>query len=165
MSGDALARQDVDDPVGGPGAFGNVVDARQRLQRHGGRRAVGQVAAEIVPVATHGECGGADRAAEVESKNLIVRIAPELQRHQREQHGFAGAGRTDHQGMADIADMERKPKWRRTLGFAKEQRRRTQMLVSIGARPDGGERDHVREIERGDRRLADIGVDMAGQRP
>src|SRR5882762_8405885 len=137
-AGDALASQDVDDPVGGPGAFGNVVYARQRLQRHGSRRAVGQIAAEVMPVATHGEGCGADRAAEVESKNLIVRIAPELQRNQRQQYRLARAGWTYHQGMADIADMERNPKWGRTLGFAKEQRRRTQMLVSIGARPDGG---------------------------
>ena len=146
--GDALARQDVDDPVGGPGALGNVMDARQRLQRHGGRRAVGQVAAEIMPVAAHGERCGADRAAEVEGENLIVRIAPELQRHQRQQHRLAGAGRADHQGMADIADMERKPERGRALGLAKEQRRRTEMLVSFRARPDRRERDHVGEIER-----------------
>ena len=39
------------------------------------------------------------------------------------------------------------------------------MLVARRARPDRRQRDHVREIERRDRRLADIGVDMAGQRP
>src|SRR5258708_37663891 len=97
---------------------------------------MGEVAAEVVPVASHGECCGADRAAEVESKNLIVRIAPELQRHQRQQHGLAGAGRANHEGVADIADMERKSKWRRALGLAEEQRWRAQMLVSVRACPD-----------------------------
>src|SRR5581483_6530771 len=30
---DALAHQDRDDPVGGPGAFGDMVNASERLQR------------------------------------------------------------------------------------------------------------------------------------
>ena len=38
------------------------------------------------------------------------------------------------------------------------------MLVPLRARPDRRQRDHVREIERRDRRLAHIGVDVAGQR-
>src|SRR6266436_4612488 len=103
-SGDALARQDIDDPIGGPGALGNIRDARKRLKRDGGRRAVGQVAAEIMPVAAHGEGCGADRAAEVESKNLIVRIAPELQRHQRQQYRLARAGRTDDEACPIASD-------------------------------------------------------------
>src|SRR5882672_10467320 len=134
--GDALARQDIDDPIGGPGALGNIRDARQRLKRDGGRRAVGQVAAEIMPVAAHGEGCGADRAAEVESKNLIVRIAPELQRHQRQQYRLARAGWADDEGVADIADVKRKSKRGRALGLAEKQRRRAQMLISVRARPD-----------------------------
>ena len=118
-----------------------------------------------MPVAAHRERCGADRAAEVESKNLIVRIAPELQRHQRQQYRLAGAGRADDQGVADIADVERKPERRRALGLAEEQRRRAQMLVSLRARPDRRQRDHVREIERRDRWLPNVGVDVAGQRP
>ncbi len=39
------------------------------------------------------------------------------------------------------------------------------MLISRGACPNRRQRDHVREIERGDRRLADVGVGVAGQRP
>ena len=39
----------------------------------------------------------------------------------------------------------------------------SKMLVPFRPRPDRRERDHVGEIERRDRRLADIGVDMAGQ--
>ena len=37
------------------------------------------------------------------------------------------------------------------------------MLVPLRAGPDRRERHHVREVERRDRRLADIGVDMAGK--
>ena len=58
-----------------------------------GSALVGQRAAEIVPVAAHGERGGADRAAEIERENLRAGIAAELQRHQRQQHALAGAGR------------------------------------------------------------------------
>ena len=52
-----------------------------------------------------------DRTTEIERKNLRVWVAPELQRHQRQQHRFAGAGRPDHEGMTDIPDMEGKPEW------------------------------------------------------
>src|SRR5258707_12437044 len=108
--GDALARQDVDDPIRGPGALGNVMNAQKRLKRHRSRRAVGEVAAEVVPVASHGERCGADRAAEVESKNLIVRIASELQRHQRQQYRLARAGRAADEGVTAIADVNREAK-------------------------------------------------------
>jgi hypothetical protein len=67
---DAFAHQDRDDPVGRPGAFIGVVDAGERLERDGGVVAFGQPAAEIVPVAAHGERGGADRTAEVEGEDL-----------------------------------------------------------------------------------------------
>ena len=67
---------------------------------------VRQRAAEVVPVAAHRERGSTDRAAEIEGEDLGAGIAPELQRHQRQQHALAGAGRADDQGVADIADME-----------------------------------------------------------
>src|SRR5712692_4455581 len=120
-SGDALARQDIDDPIRGPGALGNIRYARKRLKRDGGRR-VGQISAEIMPVTAHRKRRGADRAAEVESKNLIVRIAPELQRHQRQQYGLARAGWADDEGVANVADMEREAERRCALGLAKKQR-------------------------------------------
>ena len=44
--------------------------ARQRLQGDRLADVVGERAAEIVPVAAHGERGGADRAAEVEGEDL-----------------------------------------------------------------------------------------------
>ena len=45
-----------------------------------------QAAAEVVPIASHGERGCADRAAKVEGEDLRAFVAPELQRHQREQY-------------------------------------------------------------------------------
>jgi hypothetical protein len=68
--------------------------------------------------------GGADRAAEIEGEDLRARIAAELQRHERQQHGLAGAGRPDDQRMADIADMKGKPERGRSFGPAVEQRGR-----------------------------------------
>ncbi len=38
------------------------------------------------------------------------------------------------------------------------------MIIARRSCPDCRYRDHVDEIERGDRRLTDIGVEMAGQR-
>ena len=38
------------------------------------------------------------------------------------------------------------------------------MLVSCGTCPNRRQRDHVRKVERGNRRLADVGIDVAGQR-
>ena len=72
-----------------------IIDARERLKRHAVVSALGEAAAEIVPVATHGERGGADRSAKVEGEDLAFRIASKLQRHQRQQHRLAGAGRAD----------------------------------------------------------------------
>ena len=92
-------------------------------------------AAEIVPVAAHGERRGADRAAEVEGEDLRAGIAAELQRHQRQQHALAGAGRADHQRMADIADMEREAERRRAFRPREEQRRRRRDARPVPARP------------------------------
>ena len=115
----------------------------KRLERDGFGGVVRQRAAEIVPVATHGERRRADRAAKIEGEDLGIRVAAELQRHQRQQDRLAGTGRTHHQGMADIADMKRKSKRRRSLGSREEQCRRAQMLVSRGTRPDRRQRNHV----------------------
>src|SRR3546814_16615901 len=48
-----------------------------------------------------------DRAAEIEGEHLAGLIAAELHGDQRGQHRFAGAGRSDDQGMADGADLQR----------------------------------------------------------
>ena len=121
--------------------------------------------AEVLPVSAHRQRGRADRSAKVEREDLRILVAAELHRHQCQQHRFAGTGRSDDQHVADIADMEREAKRRRTFSAREEQRRGIKMLIACRPRPDGRERDHMREIERRDRRLADIGVDMAGQAP
>ena len=67
---DRFARQDVCDPFRGPAALGGIVDQASGWSATEFDRVVGQRAAEIMPVAAHGERGGADRAAEVEGKDL-----------------------------------------------------------------------------------------------
>ena len=104
--GDLLAGQEDRDPFRRPSALGGLVDPRQRLQRHRLGHIAAKGLAEVVPVAAHGQRRGANRAAEVEGENLGFRIAPKLQRHQRQQHRLAGPGRTHHQGVADIADVQ-----------------------------------------------------------
>ena len=116
-----------------------------------------------MPVAAHGERGGADRAPEIEGKNLRCRIAAELEGDQGS--ALAGAGWPDDERVPDVADMERQSEQRRAFGFGEQERRAAEMLVSLGPGPHGRERDHVREIERRDRRLADVGVDVTGQAP
>ena len=161
---DLLARQDRGDPFRRPAAFGGIVDSGQRLQGDRLGRVFRERAAEIVPVAAHRERRGADRAAEVEGENLGAGVAAELQRHQREQHRFAGACRPDDERMADIADMEAEAERRRAFGPREEERRPLEMVVARRAGPDRRERDHVGEVQRRDRRLTDIGVSVPGQR-
>src|SRR3546814_4682821 len=59
---------------------------------------------ERMMCAAHRQHGGARRKALVDDIDLGVRVAPELQDQQRQQHGFTGAGRPDEQHMADIAN-------------------------------------------------------------
>ena len=108
--GDGLPAEQRCYPFGCSGTLASVINARKRLQGDGSAGVAGQRAAEIVPVAAHGERSRADRTAVVECENLRAGVAPELQRHQRQQHALAGAGRADDQSVADIADVLRKPK-------------------------------------------------------
>ena len=94
--GHAFAREHRGDPLRRPGPFGSLIDSREWLQRDGRERFFGKRAAEVVPVATHGKGRGPDRAAEIEGEHLGPGIAAELQRHQRQQHALASAGRSDH---------------------------------------------------------------------
>ena len=162
---DLLARENGGDPFRGPAALGRIVDQRQGLQCHGLGRIAGQSAAEIVPVPAHRERGGTDRTAEVEGKNLGTGVSAELQRHQCQQHRLAGAGRSDHERVTNIADVEAEAERRRAFGPREEQWRRLEMIVARRTGPDRRERNHVRDVERRDRRLTDIGVGVAGQRP
>ena len=65
--------------------------------------------------------------------------------------------------MANVADMQRKTKWCGTFSTREEEWRGFEILVMLLACPNRRERHHVGEVECGDRRLADVGVDMAGQ--
>ena len=161
--GDGLAGEQGREPLRGPGAFAGIIDASQRLQSDGLARLARERAAEVMPVAAHGKGGRPDRPAKVEGEDLRVRIAPELQRHQRQQHALAGAGRAHDQRMADVADMEGEAERRRALRPGEEQRRTVKMLVPFRPGPDRREGHHVGEVEGRDRRLAHVGVDMPRQ--
>ena len=80
--------------------------AGEWLQRDRGVHALGEIAAEIVPITAHGERGGADRTAEVEGEDLGPFVSAELQGHEREQHGLPRAGRADDERVADVADVK-----------------------------------------------------------
>ena len=95
IDGYALGGEDRLEPLGCPIAFSWFIDPRQRLQQHSARTVFRKAGAEILPVTATGERRRADRAAEIERKNLRAIIAPELQRHQREQHRLARPGRPD----------------------------------------------------------------------
>ena len=97
------------------------------------------------------------------AKTWAARIAPELQRHQGQQHALAGAGRADHQGVADVADMKRQPERRCAFGLGEQERRTAEVVVPFGACPDRRQRHHVGKVQGRDRRLANIGIDVAGQ--
>ena len=112
VDGDAFLGEDRRHPLRRPSAFGRIVDLGQRLQRDGVLGSRRQAAAEIVPVAAHGDRRGADGAAEVEREDLAFAVAAKLHRHERQQDGFAGAGRADDQSVADVADVQAQPKRR-----------------------------------------------------
>ena len=160
----ALAAKQRRDPFRGPGALAGIVDARERLQGHRLGSLVRERAAEVMPVAAHRQGRRPDRPAEVEGEDLGARISAELEGHQRQQDGLPRAGRADDQSVADIADMEREAERRRAFRPREEQRGAAKMLIPFRPRPDGRERHHVREIQRRDRRLANVGVDVARQR-
>src|SRR3546814_2015965 len=61
--------------------------------------------------------------------------------------------------------MERKAERRRAFGPRMEQRRAGEVLIRIGSRTDRRDRHDMREVERRERRLADICVWVAGKRP
>src|SRR3546814_3520122 len=78
---------------------------------------------------------------------------------QREQHRLAGAGRPDDQHMTDIADMKSEAERGRAFGLAVKQGGCTEMLVPFRPRPHRRQGNEVGEIEGGNRRLADIGIE------
>jgi hypothetical protein len=96
-------RQHAAEPVERPQAAAVIVNRAEWLE--------GQptLDAQLVPGAANGERRGPRGAAFVEQDDLRVLVAAELERQHRQQHRFAGAGRADHDRVADVADMERQP--------------------------------------------------------
>ena len=82
-NGHAFAGKDRGQPFGGPGPFGSIIECRERLQRDGRERLMDQRAAQVMPIAAHGERRGPDRPTEIEGKDLGLGITSELQRHHR----------------------------------------------------------------------------------
>src|SRR3546814_13355772 len=100
-----------------PGAFVAAIDMAQRLERDSARLAI-MVAtqAERMVCATHRQHRGARRKSLVKYIDLRTLVASELKCEQREQPRFAGAGRSDHQHMADFVVQRADPKRCRTPG-------------------------------------------------
>ena len=149
-------------PLRCPAPLGRVVDPAQRLKRE--RLAAIGAESQRMMRAAHRQNGGARRESLVEDIDLAVRVTAELERDQREQHRLARAGRADHQHVTDIADMGGEAKRRRSGGAGVEQRRAVEMLVAHRTRPDGRQRHQMREVQRVDERLPDVGVGLARQR-
>ena len=96
--------------------------------------------------------------------DLAASIAAELQGDQGQEHRLARAGRADDQHMADIVHMGGEPERRRTGGLGIEKRRRIKMAIAHRPGPDRRQRHEMGEVQCVKERLADIGVNMAGQR-
>ena len=76
--------------------------------------------------------GRARRAALVEQDDLGADEAAELQGEHRQQHRLAGAGRTDDQRVADVADVQVEPERRRAARLRQHQRRGIEMWLISG---------------------------------
>ena len=72
-----------------------------------------------MPIAAHSERRRPDRPAEVEGEDLRARIAPELQAISASST-FTRARRSNDEGVADIADMQRKAERRRAFRTGKK---------------------------------------------
>ncbi len=114
--------------------------------------------------ALHGQHGGTSGKTLVEDVDLRIRIAAELERQQSEQDRLAGPGRPDDQHMTDIADMRGQAERGRAAGLGIKERRAVKVGVMRRPGPYRRQRHEVRQIQRMDDGLADIGVNMAGQR-
>ncbi len=159
--GHALMPQAPFDPFGGPGAVALAVDAGERLKRDLA------IHPEVVVLTTQPEDGGAHRAPHVEGKDARAAIAPKLHRQGGEQHRLAHARRASHQRVAHVADVRHQPERRRALSARDDQRRAVEVRVLLRPGPYRRHRHQVRQVQRGDDGLADVGVGMArnGRQP
>src|SRR5215468_6704410 len=103
---DLLTAEDRANPLSRPGSLRRVIHTGERLKLNELRRFAGEHPADIMPIATHSDGGGADRATKIECEDLRSGIAPELERDQRQQYGFAGARRSNHQSMSDVSNVK-----------------------------------------------------------
>jgi hypothetical protein len=106
--------QQRQNPIGGPAPFGGIINVPQRLKRQA------TIQAQIMVRPAHAKRGGSGGVTLVENVDLGFCVTAELHRHQRQQHRLTRARRPDNQTVANIADMGRKSKWRRTGGFGME---------------------------------------------
>ena len=150
--GQALLREDGHHPVERVRPAVWRVDAGERLERGNA------IASEIDGYAAHAEQCGARGSALVEHEDLGPGEAPPLKGEKGEQDGFARAGRSDHHGVADIADMKVEPERRRSVGLRDGERRRVEVTVAGVPGPRCRERCDVREVERRDHGVADVCV-------
>src|SRR5712664_3367102 len=91
---DPLAAEDRSDPLCCPTTLRRIVNCRKRLKFNEFCGFARQHAADVMPIATHGNGGGTYGAAKIEREDLGVRIASELERHQRQQHRHAAKSGT-----------------------------------------------------------------------
>ena len=139
-----------------------IVDARQRLQGDGLARLVRERAAEIMPVAAHGERGRPDRPAEVEGEDLRARdsagtaapSAPAARSCRRRSDRPPAYGRRRRHGGRSGTGSSL-PSGQRTAAAPSRCSSRS------GPAQTAENGHHVGEVEGRDRRLADVGVDMA----
>src|SRR5262245_39300977 len=126
---DLLAAEDRANPLSCPGSLRRVIHPGERLKLHELRRFAREHPADVMPIATHSDGGSAYRATKVECEDLRSGIAPELERDQRQQYGFAGACRSNHQSMSDVSNVKGEAKRCRSFRLGQKEWRRLEMVV------------------------------------
>ena len=155
---DALLQENLQNPFHRPVTLVLTVDVCERLERN----AVFVLVAKIVkcPANTSGQ--RARRAAFVENVDLRVLVTSELRFDRVEENRFAGARDADDHRVADVANVEIEAERRTAGGLTAHKRRRVQMAVPCLARPNGGKREHVREVQAAHVVFADVVARHAG---
>ena len=137
------------------------MSASLSISASGAERQGRALARHVVMLAAAGQRRWPASSAPLSNTHTVLRgIAPELHRDDREQGRFAGAGRAEHQRVADIADMQVEPKRRGAGGRRVQQRRRARRVewarIDGVAGPHAGQRHEVGEVEGVDQRPADV---------
>ena len=161
--GDVLQCQNVANIAQRPVAFPVLVDMRQRLE---GNR--GLIVAGFVITSPHCHGGSPRRTVLVEHDDLRFRVLEPLQRQQVQQGGFAGAGRAQDDGMANVPQVEIEAERGGAGGATHDVRvalpcHLGQVPVFHVPGPDGGNRHHVRQVDGVDQRAAHIGGNLTRQ--